>query len=139
MLIRNTTVAFRKSAEPAASVPNKIEIRLRRELLVVSVLCAFSIAVSLAALNSFLKPNSETVASWFQRSGALTTAVAVFAQLKIGNFLEEIRGGIFAESWIMHKKYHRHQSILSFASVVLVIVGTLVWAYGDLFLNLLSK
>jgi len=68
------------------------------ELCIIIILCAFAITVEVLSLFSVLRPSSESVSSWFQRSGAITLIFAIFAQFRISNFLESIRGSTFAES-----------------------------------------
>ena len=43
-----------------------------------------------------------------------------------------IAGGTFAETWEAYHKYNRFQALAAWLSLVLVVIGTLIWAYGDL-------
>jgi len=43
-----------------------------------------------------------------------------------------IAGGPFAETWEAYHKYNRLQSLAAWLSLALVLIGTLIWAYGDL-------
>jgi hypothetical protein len=60
------------------------------------------------------------------------TAFAVFAQFKAGGIATMIAGNTFAETWEAYNKYHRCQALAAWLSLVLVVIGTLIWAYGDL-------
>lgn len=60
------------------------------------------------------------------------TAMAVYPQSKAGNLHEMMRGGTFAGSWVFYFKYKGAQGIIATVSVVLAIIGTLIWGYCDL-------
>ena len=111
--------------------------KLATELITIGLLCLIAISLGPLALCSFLKPGSESVESWFQRSGSLTTVIAVFCQLTINNFLEKIRGGTFAESWSLFHMFSRWQSLISWLATITVIWGAIVWGYGDLLTRML--
>ena len=74
----------------------------------------------------------DTPGQWFERSGAVMTAFAAFAQFKASSIATMIRGGTFAESWEAYHKYKRYQAGVATLSLVLVVIGTVVWGYGDL-------
>jgi hypothetical protein len=74
----------------------------------------------------------DTPGQWFERRGAVMTAFAVFAQFKAGSIATMIAGGTFGESWEAYHKYKRLQAVAAGLSLVLVVVGTVVWGYGDL-------
>ena len=112
----------------------KYDKRLRTDLLLTFALCGASILPPVLALIWHVRPSTDTLGAWFQRSGALTTALAVFAQVKAGNFAERIRGGTFAESWTYYHKYKNYQTAAFWISAISVISGTVIWGYGDLLL-----
>jgi hypothetical protein len=60
------------------------------------------------------------------------TVLAVFAQFKATSIAAMIAGGMFGESWEAYHKYKRSQALANGLSLVLVVVGTVVWGYGDL-------
>ncbi len=113
-------------------ISESYEAKLKIELFIISALCISAVLVIYVGCSAFLMPATENTAIWFQRSGSITTAIAVFAQLKTSGFLEKIRGSTFAESWVYYNKYSIWQSVLNFISVVIVISGTIIWGYGDL-------
>lgn len=112
----------------------KYDKRLRTDLLCTFALCVASFLVPVLALVCHAKPSTDTLGAWFQRSGSLTTVIAVFAQVRAGNFAEKIRGSTFAESWDYYHKYKHWQAAASWLSVVLIVGGTTIWGYGDLLL-----
>lgn len=119
-------------------LPIKISTKLKVELYFIATIFVAAIAVEIFAYFSLFKPNSESAASWFQRSGAITSIFATFSQLRINGFQESIRGGTFAESWGLYKMYHNHQSAFSWVATGIAILGALVWGYGDLFYKYIS-
>lgn len=112
-----------------------VESRLKLELLFILSLCLIAVLVEGLAATSMLKPESEPLASWFQRSGAITSVFCVFAQLRINNFLESIRGGTFSESWALFRLFNKKHSTVSWIVTLIAIWGAFVWGYGDLMLQ----
>jgi hypothetical protein len=111
-------------------------LSLKLELSFIYCMCSVAIVVPIFAFYSYLKPATESIASWFQRSGAITSIFAIFCQLRINNFLEKVRGTAFAESWTMFNLFKRPLSIINYVVIIIAIFGSLVWGYGDLFLKL---
>ncbi|CAB3802928.1 hypothetical protein LMG28688_05667 [Paraburkholderia caffeinitolerans] len=116
-------------------MPTTVATKLKAELCLIVFLCVSAIVVGPLSLCSVLRPGSESLASWFQRSGAITSIFAVFAQYRISGFLVSIRGGTFAESWSLYHLFETHHHVLSWVIAVITIWGALVWGYGDLFLK----
>ena len=116
-------------------MPTPVTRKLRAELYLIVFLCASAIVVGPLSLYSVLRPESESLASWFQRSGAITSIFAVFAQYRISGFLESIRGSTFAESWSIYNLFKTHYQVLSWVIAIITIWGALVWGYGDLLLK----
>ena len=117
----------------------EITTKLKAELYFIAFLCMAAASVELLSLWSVLRPRSETVATWFQRSGALTSIFAAFAQYRIGNFSESIRGGTFAESWWLYSLFKTQQYVISWVIAIVAIWGAFVWGYGDLLVNCLAR
>jgi hypothetical protein len=107
-------------------------LSLKLELTFIYFLCSVAIMVPIFAFFSYLKPTYESMGSWFQRSGAITSIFAIFCQLRVNNFLEKIRGTTFAESWTMFNLFKRPLSIINYVVIIIAICGALVWGYGDL-------
>lgn len=116
-------------------MPTTVATKLKAELYLIVFLCMSAIAVEFISFCPTLRPSSESLPSWFQRSGAITSIFSAFAQYRISGFLESIRGGTFAESWSLYHLYVNHHYVLSWVIAVLTIWGALVWGYGDLILK----
>lgn len=113
-------------------MPMNTDGRLNRELLFIVFLITVAIGVGLAAYGGWLRPKGELPESWFQRSGAMTSIFSIFAQFRINNFLETIRGGTFAESWSLYNKFIKFQTAISLLVTVVGLLGAFIWGYGDL-------
>jgi len=113
-------------------IPPDYEKGIRRAFLQVLVLCLCAVVPPLFSLTGIFTPEEEPLGQWFQRSGAVMTAFAVFAQFKAAGIATMIAGGTFAETWEAYHKYNRFQALAAWLSLVLVVIGTLIWAYGDL-------
>jgi hypothetical protein len=90
-------------------------------------LCIAACVPPMLALLWSIRPSAETAASWFQRSGALTTILAVLAQVKAG--------AAPAPPLAVSSDAHRWawwQGVALWLSLILVVVGTVIWGYGDL-------
>jgi hypothetical protein len=116
-----------------------ITTKLKAEFCFISFVCISAVLVELLSFCPALRPSSESAASWFQRSGAITTIFSIFAQYRIGNFLESIRGGTFAESWWLYDLFKTRQYMMSWVIAAITLWGAFVWGYGDLFLKLIGR
>jgi hypothetical protein len=114
-------------------IPPDYEKSIRRAFLQEAILCLCAVVPPLFSLTGILAPEDEALGLWFQRSGIVMTVFAVLAQFKAGSIATTmIAGGTFAETWEAYHKYNRLQALAAWLSLTLVVVGTLIWAYGDL-------
>ncbi|MDR3640492.1 MAG: hypothetical protein P4L39_04135 [Humidesulfovibrio sp.] len=116
-----------------------ITTKLKVELCFIAFLCVSAVSVELLSLCSALRPSSESVASWFQRSGAVTSIFSAFAQYRVGNFLESIRGGTFDESWGLYYLFKTKQYVMSWVIAAITIWGAFVWGYGDMLVKFIER
>lgn len=115
----------------------EIATKKKVELYFIAFLCVTAIAVEPLSFWRFLMPSAETLPTWFQRSGAVTSIFAVIAQFRIANFLESIRGGTFAESWWLYHLFQKQQYVLSWVIAAVAVWGAFVWGYGDILIKFL--
>jgi ABC-type glycerol-3-phosphate transport system permease component len=94
-------------------------------------LCAV-IAPLLSMLLGRFRPQAEPFGQWFARSGAVMTVFAVYAQFKAASIATMIQGRRYGESRAFYRKYNSCQAIVAVLSLVLAVIGTIVWGYGDL-------
>jgi hypothetical protein len=108
------------------------ETRVWRAFLWAYGLCLCAVILPLFSTLGIFKPQAEPLGQWFARSGAMMTVIAVFAQFKAASIATMIQGRAFGESWEFYRKYKRRQAFAAGLSLVLVVLGTIVWGYGDL-------
>ncbi len=108
------------------------ERSIRRAILWAFVFCLCAVTPPLLSLMGSFRPQAEQPGQWFERSGAVMTAFAVFAQFKASTIATMIAGSTFAESWEAYRRYKWAQILVAGLSLVLVVVGTVIWGYGDL-------
>lgn len=111
------------------------EDKIERQLFYVYALCLIALISSPVLTYCDLKPTSEPVSVWFQRTGGIMTIFAFLAQVRAASILEMTRGSTFVSSWRSHYKYGSSQRTVSVLSSALVILGAVIWAYGDLLLG----
>ena len=92
-------------------IPPDYEKGIRRAFLQVLVLCLCAVVPPLFSLTGIFRPEDEPLGQWFQRSGSVMTAFAVFAHFKAGGIATMIAGGTFAETWEAYHKYNRFQAL----------------------------
>jgi hypothetical protein len=108
----------------------KYERRIRRAFLWAFTLCLCAIPPLLSIVPEFM-PQAEPAGQWFERSGAVMTVFAVFAQFKATSIATMIAGQGFAETWEAYRKYNSRQKVAEILSLVLIVV----WGYGDLLIS----
>ena len=108
------------------------ETRVWRTFLWAIGLCLCAVILPLFSALGYFKPQAEPLGQWFARSGAAMTVIAVFAQFKAASIATMIQGSTFGESWAFYHKYKRRQAFATRLSLVLVILGAMVWGYRDL-------
>jgi hypothetical protein len=113
------------------------EGKLRIELGFIVSLIIFAIGAGIFAYSGWLKPQNDSPGIWFQRSGSITAIFSAFAQFRINNFLERIRGGTFKESWHLYFKFISRQVTISWVVTVIGVIGAVVWGYGDIIFKMI--
>jgi hypothetical protein len=113
-------------------IPPDHEKRIKAAILQVLILSLCAVVPPILSLTGIFRPEDEPLGQWFQRSGAVMAALAVFAQFKVSGIAIMIAGGTFAETWEAYHKYNRLQALAAWLSLILIVIGTLIWAYGDL-------
>lgn len=101
-------------------------------------IAAFSAIAVVALLFPFAgggKPNGEAFANWFSRAGAPMTIFALIAQNRVGRLSELLTPNTFSTPEFNNLlfKYRRYVFVGNSVSLVLIVAGTIIWAYGDLF------
>lgn len=81
-----------------------------------------------------LRPASDSIAQWFQRAGAPVTVFAFLAQNKASHLGDLLTPGSFGSPELMalRSRYLPKQKRGLWFATCLTIIGTVVWAYGDI-------
>lgn len=108
------------------------------------VICLLALAalllIALPCANA-LRPASDSMAQWFQRTGAPVTVFAFLAQNKASHLGDLITPGTFGSPEIMalRSRYLPKQKRGLWVATCLTIIGTIVWAYGDILFNNVAR
>jgi hypothetical protein len=114
-------------------IPPDHERRIKAAIQQVFILCLCAVITPIFSLMGIFRPEEEPLGQWFQRAGIVMTVFAVLAHFKAAGIAATmIAGGTFAETWEAYHKYNRLQTRAAWLSLVLIVIGTLIWAYGDL-------
>lgn len=98
---------------------------------------SLSVAVLVLALIPALIPDGQTVPGWFQRSGSLTTIGAIFISIYTTRMRERLEGK-FLSDFYGAEAFRRVKlpfTIATSTALILTIIGTVVWGYGDLLIS----
>ncbi|MPS37814.1 hypothetical protein D8S93_03940 [Vibrio sp. VGrn 2] len=108
---------------------------IERKLLYCIPLLILAVITPILAWYSFIIPDKEAPAMWFQRSGSLTVLFAVWMEYNLMKVNEHVfpSGHIFSQQEALAKKYQPIFKVAQYIAVLLAIVGTVIWGYGDLF------
>ncbi len=107
-------------------------------IVLLSVL-AFVVLINTVEL---LRPAQETTYSWFERSGALIGACAVFIEFKLKLIDDVLASGSMKfdpDAYNKLLKYYTYKKHLHLMALTYGILGTLIWSYGSPFLIFISK
>ena len=126
-------------ANPDPKIIAKIDGRIKIDLFFSVLLLCLAFSFPLMAWFGILQQD-KSIAVWFQRSGALTVLFAAWAEYIIFIVRERTNpiadGGEtnqdLAHQGVLKTKYRGLLSVLSFISILLLVLGTIVWGYGDL-------
>jgi hypothetical protein len=127
-------------AEPDLQKVSRIESKITVEVFAVFLLLGLSISAPIMAWNGVWQQD-ESTALWFQRSGSLTVLFAAWAEyllFVIGDRISPMSDGgttyqDLANEGVLKTKYRKTLSVINFVSITLLITGTIIWGYGDLF------
>jgi len=93
-----------------------------------------AIVAPIAAYKGIYIFPGESVESWFQRSGSVTVLFAVWTEYNLSkaNGYISPSGIITNEQEELSNKYKLAYNLIRYFGVLLAIVGTMIWGYGDL-------
>jgi hypothetical protein len=94
-----------------------------------------AIAVSVFAALCPLIPASESQSTWFQRSGSVVIVLAVWVQFKLQPVQTYFDVDAYSVPLTLPKTYCRSYSFLSIINLFAMVLGTVIWGYGDILLK----
>lgn len=79
-------------------------------------------------------PEKETASSWFQRSGSLVVILAAYAEYILFMTYDYISpsNAAYVVPFDVPTWYKHFYNIISRIALTLLVVGTVIWGYGDL-------
>jgi hypothetical protein len=99
-------------------------------------LCIFiSVVCALLAAFGILKPANEPLDIWFQRSGSLVVLFAAIGEYYVSIMRATLRPAGYVGITAMENELSFTVKCYHFAALALVIIGTIIWGYGDLWLQ----
>lgn len=116
---------------------NKYEKEIRNNFLRCIPLLIIGIVWPVIAYYGLFLPAAEKPEVWFQRSGAITILAAIWIEynlLKINTLINPV-GMIDQNLKDVIPKYKIVFEVSQYLVAVFSICGTIVWGYGDFFLN----
>ncbi|WP_217524961.1 hypothetical protein [Vibrio metschnikovii] len=117
-----------------------IESKIAYELLIIIVLMLVAVSFPILALTVPWRPETESLDSWFQRSGSVMTIVCLLIDSKLFSiyrwlhFNNKERGN-FRE---IRRNYAPPYKSAAALALLLTGTGTVIWGYGDLILAALA-
>ncbi|ADT94404.1 hypothetical protein [Shewanella scandinavica] len=89
-----------------------------------------------------IRPFQESAYTWFERSGALIGACAVFVEFKlklIDDIVSQASTRFKPDVYATFGKYCRYKNYLHRTALFYGIIGALIWSYGSPFLVLVKN
>jgi hypothetical protein len=110
------------------------ERRIRIAIWPMLVCCSLTIAALGFPFTGWWKPSTEPFGSWFARAGAPVTIFALIAQTRVARLSAVLTPGHFGHMGFnsLRDKYRWCETVGNAVALVMTIVGTVIWAYGDL-------
>ncbi|WP_224795597.1 hypothetical protein, partial [Pseudomonas fluorescens] len=95
-----------------------------RQVFYAWLLVVTALGIAAAAYFGLFNPRPNEPGAWFSRSGALVTVLAIFAEQIVSRMLGRMHNGIQPKvRWLVYPRA---------CAFALIILGTIVWGYGDL-------
>lgn len=126
-------------AKPDPIILAAIKRRINKQLSIVLLLLTLSAVIPVCAWHGLMQQDSE-VSLWFQRSGSLMVLFAAWAEyvlFKIHKLTKPMSDGgetfqDMAHKGVLVTKYRTALNIINVITASLVIIGTVIWGYGDI-------
>ena len=113
------------------------EVQIKRNCKYFIVSLAVCISIPLIALGVPFKADNDTLGEWFQRSGSMMIVIALISEVWAIKTFNVLNPSGFVENGFneVKKKYSYLPGRMSKFVLGLIAIGTLIWGYGDLWLD----
>jgi len=110
------------------------EKRIKSAVWPVVLWCVLSVVVVFFPSTGWLRPSADHVEVWFARGGAPVTIFALIAQTRVTRLADVLTPGHFGHAGFngLRDKYRLWKIGGNAVALVMTVVGTVMWAYGDL-------
>lgn len=107
---------------------------IKKESLWFYIFTVLAIMMPILSLIIPIKPSSEELSSWFQRSGAAMVACSLLAESKAINIYNILNPSGFVSIGFneAERQFKNRPILFNRISFFIIAVGTLIWGYGDL-------
>ena len=118
----------------------KHELKIQRLIFWMSAFAIIGVITMLLPFINATRPASQTLGAWWSRAGAPMTVFAILSQNVATRLGDHLQFGAFGSSEMvaLRQKYLPVHAAGFRLSIVLTVVGTLIWGYGDLLICVLS-
>jgi len=112
-----------------------LESKIKTIFNICLILIIPTIAFATIGYFGIMKPESEDLSAWFQRSGSLIVMLSVIVEFQLFSIHTSLNTSrlAFDQYEALKKKYGRKHLVYSVLTVSVAIIGTVIWGYGDLF------
>lgn len=131
---RLVTAVVMKQLDNEMNAKNKYIDLIKKESLWFSIFTAIAVMMPILSLIIPIKPSSEELSSWFQRSGAAMVVCSLLAESKaisIYNLLNP-SGFVSLDYKEAERQFESRPILFNRISFFIIAIGTLIWGYGDL-------
>ena len=104
----------------------------RFKSLTLYVLLATAALLMCGAFFGVAKPDHEASAIWFQRGGSIAVFIAIFSEYKSQTSFRVLSGVEPMDMQAWKRNYLYIFNKLKVLSLLVGLIGTIVWGYGDL-------
>lgn len=102
------------------------------------VFIILSVALPMLSITGVIKPENESIGDWFSRSGSTVVVFALYAEARAVRMLSVINQGGMVD--LTHeatrRKYFFQIRCFNILALSLIVIGTIIWGYGDIVFNL---
>lgn len=110
---------------------------MKNRLLISAFFLLIALIIPFLAISGVLMPEYEKVNTWFQRSGSLTVIFAAISEVIAFSVVTKLEpSGTRGDQFYKFKgKYGVFVKALKVSALLVIMIGTFVWGYGDIFLK----